>query len=31
MHKYLTAIGFGNIDSKKKLHKILTEVEETFS
>ena len=31
MHKYLTAIGFGNIDSKKKLHKILTEVEETFT
>ena len=31
MHKYLTAIGFGNIDSKKKLHKILIEVEETFS
>lgn len=31
MHKYLTAIGFGNISSKKKLNEILTEVEDSFT
>ncbi|MGN1266530.1 MAG: DUF3881 family protein [Dorea sp.] len=31
MHKYLTAIGFGNLDSKKKIYEILTEVKDSFS
>ncbi len=31
MHKYLTAIGFGNIKSKKKLYGILTEVKDSFT
>lgn len=31
MHKYLKAIGYGNIDSRKKLNRILKDVEEDFS
>lgn len=31
MHHYLKAIGFGNIESKKELYEILTQVEETFT
>lgn len=31
MHHYLTAIGFGNINSKKNLYEILSEVENSFT
>lgn len=31
MHQYLKAIGFGNIDSKKELYRILSEVENAFT
>lgn len=31
MHQYLKAIGFGNINTKEQLNKILAEVEESFS
>ena len=31
MHRYLKAIGFGNINSKKQLNDILNQAEETFT
>lgn len=31
MHRYLKAIGFGSIESKKELYEILTQVEENFT
>ena len=31
MHQYLKAIGFGNIESKKELYKILKETEKDFT
>lgn len=30
MHKYLSAIGFGNLDSRKQLNKLLNLIEESF-
>ena len=31
MNQYLTAIGFGDIESKKELYEILTQVEQKFT
>ena len=31
MNQYLTAIGFGDIESKKELYEILTQVERNFT